>query len=116
MNRLQAMIRRGLRTRCLDEPMVGWHNPEAVHPLTGEPVAPEQKSASPSNFGFQRTITTNSAITCYPEMNWARDNAGLSEDDLAKVFRYAPTDSTVIRMLESRGVCLCCLDEAVNIC
>ncbi|KAF1948779.1 hypothetical protein CC80DRAFT_599444 [Byssothecium circinans] len=32
-------------------------------------------------------------------MNWARDNTGLDDADLETVFKYAPRESTVIRML-----------------
>ncbi|KAF2477888.1 uncharacterized protein BDR25DRAFT_250230 [Lindgomyces ingoldianus] len=35
-------------------------------------------------------------------MNWARDNANLSEEDLKTVFKYEPKESTVIRMLASQ--------------
>ncbi|KAF2265257.1 hypothetical protein CC78DRAFT_616160 [Lojkania enalia] len=34
-------------------------------------------------------------------MNWARDNTGLSEIDLSKVFKYEPRETTVIRLLAS---------------
>ncbi|KAF2120362.1 hypothetical protein BDV96DRAFT_567110 [Lophiotrema nucula] len=36
-------------------------------------------------------------------MNWARDDTGLNEEDLGKVFRYAPRDTTVVRILRSNS-------------
>lgn len=32
-------------------------------------------------------------------MDWPIDNAGLSDSDLAKVFRYEPLETTVVRLL-----------------
>jgi hypothetical protein len=37
-------------------------------------------------------------------MDWARDDAGLSEEDLENVFMYEPKPTTVIKMVESTGV------------
>ncbi|ORY00553.1 hypothetical protein BCR34DRAFT_546839 [Clohesyomyces aquaticus] len=36
-------------------------------------------------------------------MDWARNNAGVSDSDLADVFKYEPKPTSVIKMVESRG-------------
>lgn len=40
-------------------------------------------------------------------MNWVRDDTVLSQADLDTVFKYEPKESTIIRMLASRDVCVC---------
>lgn len=37
-------------------------------------------------------------------MDWPLENAGLSDSDLTKVFRYAPHETTVIRLLTTDHV------------
>lgn len=37
-------------------------------------------------------------------MNWTRDEGGLGEADLEKVFKYEPRETTVIRILARDGV------------
>jgi len=37
-------------------------------------------------------------------MDWARDNAGLSEPDLKNVFKYEERSTTVVRMLPEEKV------------
>ncbi|KAF2274430.1 uncharacterized protein EI97DRAFT_435263 [Westerdykella ornata] len=36
-------------------------------------------------------------------MDWAQDNVGLSEADLRKVFKYEPKQTTVVKIVKSRG-------------
>jgi hypothetical protein len=40
-------------------------------------------------------------------MNWARDDAQLSDADLSSVFKYDSKESTVVRLLASHDVCVC---------
>jgi hypothetical protein len=42
-------------------------------------------------------------------MNWARDDEGISDADFAKVFKYEPKETTVVRMLSDNDVS--CLDR-----
>lgn len=44
--------------------------------------------------GFDRSVV----------MDWARNDAGLSDNDLNDVFHYEPKPTTVIKMVESKGV------------
>jgi hypothetical protein len=37
-------------------------------------------------------------------MDWPLENAELSDSDLAKVFRYVPSETTVIRLLTTDPV------------
>ena len=43
-------------------------------------------------------------VNCTIGMDWARDNIGLSERDLANVFKYEPKHTTIVRMLMSSKV------------
>jgi hypothetical protein len=40
------------------------------------------------------------------DMDWARDNTGLSDKDLDKVFKYEEKSTTVVRMLAGNEVCM----------
>lgn len=37
-------------------------------------------------------------------MDWPSPNSGLSDDDLSKVFRYLPQETTVVRRLTTDSV------------
>jgi len=37
-------------------------------------------------------------------MDWPLENAGLSDSDLTRVFRYAPSEATVLRLLATDQV------------
>jgi len=50
------------------------------------------------------TATSASASEPASIMDWARDNAGISDKDLDNVFRYEEKPATVVRMLVGKKV------------
>ena len=46
-------------------------------------------------------------------MDWARDNAGVSEKDLDNVFRYEEKPATVVRMLAGSKVQYLCTPDRI---
>jgi Holliday junction resolvasome RuvABC endonuclease subunit len=47
-------------------------------------------------------------------MDWARDDFGLSDIDLENVFQYEQKQTTVIKLVESRGVMIARSENEVS--
>jgi hypothetical protein len=90
-----------------------------VH-VTAQPQQPVNHLNHPKNNAAPPFLSSTSALFAdfgllshdTDEMNWAHDNAQLSDGDLRAVFKYEPQQSTVIRVLASHNVSSCsCTDK-----
>ncbi len=51
------------------------------------------------------SVCINSDKTSTGNMDWARDNTGLSDYDLTSVFKYEPKQTAAVLLLATQSVC-----------